>query len=53
MIKIFCGSPGNICLRITVYVACFRSPLYLTQVNFMEIPLLTQGTDTNVAIFPI
>lgn len=38
---------------MTVLVARGASPLYLTQVDFMEIPLLTQGADTNVTILPI
>lgn len=36
-----------------VFEEIFTSPPYLTQVDFMEVPLLSQGTDTNVTIFPI
>lgn len=38
---------------ISVFVEILTSPPYLTQVDFMEVPLLSQGTDTNVTVFPI
>lgn len=51
--NIFSYSCFNIRHSISVFVEIFTSPPYLTQVDFMEVPLLSQGTDTNVTIFPI
>lgn len=45
-------------MTVVIYVTdclcgIFVLVLYLTQVHFVKVPLLSQSTDANVTVFPI